>query len=211
MKTVLLIVQILVIVLYVTIVLELTVFHVPSVASSLNIWNPREDILKFYSKKYSSIFQMAKWKKFCLFILPLGVIYLTYFFPSFLYFDAPMDLIFLFHPNSVILVFGLILMLVGRYITFSSVLTIRRKNEQKGDSFTLHTDGGFSKTRNPGLVGLYLFLFGIWLTLPSIYFLVGILFYISYMHFKVLMEEDFLSNRYGKSYIKYIAGTKRYF
>lgn len=204
-------VQILVVVLYVTIVLELTVFHVPSVASSLNIWKPREEVLKFYSKKYASIFQMARWKKFCLFILPLGMIYLTYFFPSFLYFESPIDLMFLFQPNTIIMLIGLVTMLVGRFITFSSVLTIRKKNEQKGNSFTLHTEGGFSKTRNPGLLGLYLFLFGIWLILPSTYFLLGIMFYMGYMHFKVLMEEDFLSNRYGESYAKYLAATKRYF
>jgi len=196
---------------YISLVLELTVFHVPSVASSLNIWDPNEDILKNYSEKYSGIFRMSKWKKFGLFILPLGIIYLTYFFPSFLYFESPIDLALVFKPTTVILILGVLLMLVGRYITFSSVLTIRKQNEQKEESFTLHTDGGFSRMRNPGLVGLYIFLIGIWCAIPSIYFLVGIIFYMSYMHFKVLMEEDFLTNKFGESYSRYFSSTKRYF
>ncbi len=204
-------VQIIVILLYISLLLELTIFHVPSVASSLNIWNPNDELLNYYSEKYSKIFTMSKWKKFCLFILPLGVIYVTYFFPSFLYFDAPVDLALIFVPSSLVFVLGIILMLVGRYITFSSVLTIRDQNEQKKDSFTLHTNGRFSKTRNPGLVGLYIFLLGIWFVIPSIYFLMGIIFYMCYMHFKVLMEEDFLTNRFGKPYEDYFTNTKRYF
>jgi protein-S-isoprenylcysteine O-methyltransferase Ste14 len=75
----------------------------------------------------------------------------------------------------------------------------------------LHTGGLFSRMRNPGLVGLYIFIFGIWISIPSIYFLLGILFYIGYMHFKVLMEEDFLTNRYGSSYNEYISKTRRYY
>ena len=206
-----LVVQVIVFLMYISLLLELTVFHVPSVASSLNIWNPNDDLLKYYSEKYSKIFTMSKWKKFCLFILPLGVIYVTYFFPSFLYFDTPLDLALIFTPTTLVLVLGILLMLIGRYITFSSVLTIRNQNEQKEDSFMLHTEGGFSKIRNPGLVGLYIFLIGIWFVIPSAYFLVGIIFYMCYMHFKVLMEEDFLTNRFGKSYEQYFTNTKRYF
>lgn len=207
----LLTVQILVVLLYLTLVLELTVFHVPSVASSLNIWNPKEDILQYYSRNFADIFRIPKWKKFCLFVLPLCVVYLTYFFPIFLFFQPKIDLALVYTPNFVLQTLGIVCMLIGRFITFSSVLTIRKHNQQKEDSFTLHTNGKFSRMRNPGLVGLYLFLFGIWCSLPSLYFLIGIVLYAVYMHFKVLMEEDFLTNRYGEDYKQYFIKTNRYF
>ena len=202
--------KIVIVILYVSLFLELTVFHVPSVASSLNIWKPREEVLKFYSEKYTRIFEMSRWKKFCLFILPLVVIYLTYAFPSLLYFDSYFNMGLLFESTSIAIGIGIVLMLMGRYITLSSVFTIRKNNKQKAGSFTLHDEGMFSKSRNPGLLGLYIFLIGIWFVLPSIYFLLGILFYMAYMHFKVRMEEDFLSNRFSEEYKNYFSQTKRY-
>jgi len=60
-------------------------------------------------------------------------------------------------------------------------------------------------------MGLYIFLIGVWCAIPSIYFLAGIVFYMGYMHFKILMEEDFLANRYGDTYAQYMTKTKRYF
>lgn len=206
----LLFIQIVIILMYLSLLLELTVFHVPSVASSLNIWNPSDNILTHYSEKYKSIFRMSRWKKFCLFILPLGVIYLTYFFPMFLFVETSIDLKLFYQPGIASLILGIILILLGRFITFFSVLKIREENRQKEDSFKLHDESVFSKTRNPGLVGLYIFLQGIWFVIPSLYFLIGIFFYMCYMHFKVLMEEDFLSNIYGEPYKLYSQQTKRY-
>jgi len=90
------------------------------------------------------------------------------------------------------------------------MIAIRKNNKQEGASFHLHTTNKFGVIRNPGLVGLYIFMLGLWLLLPSIYFLVGILIYMAHMHFKVLMEEDFLSNHYGVAYRQYFQKTKRY-
>ncbi|MEE9438863.1 MAG: methyltransferase [Saprospiraceae bacterium] len=153
---------------------------------------------------------MPKYKKFVLFFIPVFIIYVTYVFPIYLFTDKLTFDRYLFVPNDCIYGLSILLMIVGRYITFSSVLTIRKSNSQEGDSFSLHTDSLFSLMRNPGLVGLYILFIGIWLAIPSVLFLLGIVFYISYMHFKVLMEEDFLKNRYKQPYYYYFKKTKRY-
>jgi len=40
--------------------------------------------------------------------------------------------------------------------------------------------------------------------------LVGGLVYFANMHFKVILEEHFLTEKYGDSYIQYCQKTKRY-
>jgi len=196
---------------YISIALELVMFHVPSVASSRNIWTPKSGIIKYYTGKYREIFDMGIWKKILFFTLPLGIVYIMYLIPFFYLFEYKTGkLNILFQTYYVHFILGIFLMILGRYITFSSVLTIRKENEQTNDSFKLHTDGLFSKMRNPGLLGLYMFFIGIWIVFPSLYLLVGILTYIMYMHFKILMEENFLKNKYGDEYKVFLTKSRRY-
>ncbi len=195
---------------YLSIALELLVFHVPSVASTVNIWKPSEQLLAFYSKKFRALFQLPKFKKIIVFVLPLVLIYITFFFPLFHFWWQADSSYLLFLPTDVSYMLGIALILLGRWVTFSSVLTIREENRQEGNSFKLHTDSLFARTRNPGLVGMYFFFAGLWACIPSWIFLLGILVYIAHMHFKVLMEEDFLHNKYGKPYRHYFMNTKRY-
>jgi protein-S-isoprenylcysteine O-methyltransferase Ste14 len=98
----------------------------------------------------------------------------------------------------------------GRVLALGAVLTIRRANSQSDDSFYLHTTGPFRWSRNPGLLGMYLFVGGLWLITPSATLLLGIVLYVAYMDFKVRMEEDFLANRFGSSYAAYRLRTGRY-
>ncbi len=134
---ILLLFKVVLIVSYVTIFFELTFLHVPSVASSVNIWNPQKDILNSYSDKYKSVFLLPKWKKILLFFVPLVIIFCTYIFPILTLFNID-NIEYLYQPRRVIYIASILLMVLGRYITFSSVLTIRKSNDQIGDSFSLH-------------------------------------------------------------------------
>lgn len=196
---------------YLSIALELLFFHVPSVASTVNIWKPDNELLSVYSERFQSLFYLPKFQKILLFVVPLLLIYGTFFFPIYYLWLQPMyqfDL--LYYPSDFIRLFAMALIILGRWFSFVSVLRIRKENQQKGSSFTLHTKSIFALTRNPIQVGMYIMLLGIWLCLPSLIFAVGILVYIAYIHFKILMEEDFLTHKYGKAYQQYFLSTKRY-
>jgi len=142
--------------------------------------------------------------------VPIGFIYVAYVYPLQLIFGFHFGMQLLFEPTTVMIYVACLMVLLGRYISLASVWKIRQNNEQKGDSFELHTEGFFGRFRNPGLLGLYISFLGIWLVLPQPFFAICLLVYVRYMHEKVLMEEDFLRNKFGVAYDKYYATTNRY-
>jgi protein-S-isoprenylcysteine O-methyltransferase Ste14 len=196
---------------YASLLAELTIFRVPSVASSLAIWSPQRALVAMYSARYRRFFALARSRKLLLFVVPLLVVYAVYLYPLLVIAVGP-DLLrdYLFTPTPTVDVGATALILSGRLIAITAALTIRQHNDQTGKSFYLHTSGVFRLSRNPGLVGMYLFMAGIWLTMPSATMLAGIFVYVAYMHFKVLMEEDFLENKFGAPYMTYQAKTARY-
>ena len=196
---------------YTSLLVELTSLRVPSVASALSIWRGGRPLSDGYSAKYRRIFELTRIWKLVL-AIPLLVVYAVYAYPAFVIWLGP-DLLgdYLYAPGPLAEVLGLAMLLTGRVLAMVTAHTIRRNNEQCGESFYLHTDGLFRWSRNPGLIGMYLFVVGIWVTMPSASLLVGILFYFLYMHFKVCMEEDFLSNKFGDQYADYLVRTRRYF
>ena len=143
--------------------------------------------------------------------LPLLLIYGVYAYPLLVLWSGADPLgDYLLSPAVVTDVLGAALVVCGRALALGAVLTIRRENDQSGDSFRLHTAGPFRWSRNPGLLGMYLFVGGLWLITPSATMLLGIVLYVAYMDFKVRMEEDFLANKFGSSYLEYRLRTGRY-
>ena len=65
---------------YASLLVELTVLHVPSVASSLRIWSPRSSQLSVYSPSYRRLFLIGRATKLWL-LAPLAVIYAVYLYP----------------------------------------------------------------------------------------------------------------------------------
>lgn len=196
---------------YVSLAIELTWLHVASVASSRGIWSAPEGLVDGYSPLYRRVFRMPKPAKALAFGLPLLLIYGVYIYPLLVLSSGP-DLLgdYLFTPSGATDLLGVALVVCGRVLALASVLTIRRDNDQAGDSFRLHTAGPFRWSRNPGLLGMYWFVGGLWLLTPSATMLLGIVLYVAYMDFKVRMEEDFLVNKFGNSYVEYRLRTGRY-
>jgi len=195
---------------YGSLLLELTIWHVPSIASSRGILSSEKDVVDVYSGSHKEKFSLPLWNKIMLYIIPLIFIYIAYVYPLQTLFNFRFGANPLFNVNELLIYFSCLCIIIGRVVSLSSVWSIRKNNDQKGDSFELHTDGMFNRMRNPGLVGLYTCFIGFWLSIPQPFFLICIIIYIFYMHHKVLMEENFLSNKFGNPYIDYFENTKRY-
>lgn len=194
---------------YVTLLLELTVWHIPSVASSVNIMSDDKSLKACYSPKFQWVFELPPALKTLFFISPLLFIYLAHAYPAAGVFIWPE----LLHKAAYLELRSLLavaLVVAGRGISLAYIFTIRKGNKQRGDSFMLHTKGVYRMSRNPGLLGLYLSFLGFWLAMPHLLFAICLMVYVAHMHFKVRMEEDFLSHKFGAPYLHYLAQSKRY-
>ena len=205
-----LIVRILILAAYVSILIELSVLHVPSVASFRTIWVADDDITTLYSKKYQYLFRLSRPMKTTLFLPPLLIVYAVFLFPiPIAFFNVQPPLGFAFQSNTALHWIAIALIVAGRAITLIAVVSMIRAGTSP-DPRALHTGGPFRYSRNPGLAGMFVMFAGFWVALPSPIFLVGILFYVVYMDFKVRMEEDFLANKFGAEFQTYREKTSRY-
>ncbi|MEL6949807.1 MAG: methyltransferase [Pseudomonadota bacterium] len=194
---------------YASLVLELTVLHTPSVASSRRLWLPDDAQLAFYSPPFRRWFALSPAQKTVRFVLPLVIVYAVFLYPL-------GDLIwgpeaigdYLYAPGTVIAIEAATLMIAGRALTLGSVFALRRYAAD--DHRALQTRSIFRWSRNPGLVGMYVMFVGFWLVMPSLWFALGILVYVLHMHAKVRLEEDYLGNRFGADFMRYRDRTPRY-
>lgn len=196
---------------YASLAFELFVLRVPSVASSVALWTADPAIVAMYSRRYRRLFALDRAMKVLLFSAPLVITWGVYLYPLLVIVFRP-NLLGddLFAPSAWTSAAAAVAMLAGRAFALRAALTIRRQNAQREESFHLHTAGVFRWSRNPGLVGMYLFVTGLWLAAPSATLAVGIVVYVLYMDFKIRMEEDFLQHKFGQPYLDYCARTGRY-
>lgn len=194
---------------YASLVIELALLHVPSVASSLSIWRKPATIVAGYSPAYRNVFELSRGWKLLLFVLPLLAAYATFLYPLLALVGAhdPFG-DHAFRTGGVSAGVAGLLIVGGRTLTLSSVLSLR--GSAVDAPRPLRTGGLFRSSRNPGLVGMYLFAAGLWVAAPSFTILACMAVYVVYMDFKVRMEEDFLESRFGASYVEYRHRTGRY-
>ena len=60
------------------------------------------------------------------------------------------------------------------------------------------------------LLGIYVAFAGLWLLYPSWELALGFVLFIANMHFRVLLEEDYLRSQFGLEYETFLAATRRY-
>jgi protein-S-isoprenylcysteine O-methyltransferase Ste14 len=196
---------------YVSLIVELTWLHVPSVASSRNIWRASESLVSVYSESFKKRFEYSKLEKLIRYFAPLAAIYAVFAFPLLV---TLTDIIpggfFVYQPSQPHILIAIILMILGRVVALLSVLTLRRGIRREEGASRLQTNGVFAWSRNPGLVGMHILLLGFWIVMPSLVFAAGIFVYVFYMDAKVKMEEDFLMNRFSEGFEKYCSDTRRY-
>ena len=195
---------------YASLLLELTALHVPSVASSRAIWTGPRDAGVAYSPSYRRVFALSRPAKLLRFFLPLLITWGVYLYPLVTRWgvrDPFGDHLFATSVLSDALAACLIL--AGRAVALVTAVTLRSAGGGDGDA-ALRTQGVFSHSRNPGLVGMFAFVAGLWLAGPSLAMLAGMVIYALHMDFKVRMEEDYLQNRFAESYGEYRRRTRRY-
>ena len=199
---------IIVILAYLSLLVELLFFPVPSVASTYQLaYKANESSEK--TEETGKVGVVKEWsflKKIFLLILPATI--------NILVFIAPLIIILCFQglvqKEMYLLILGILLIILGRGLTFYAAINIRRNNKQEGVSFELKEKGIFAKSRNPILMGMHLMIIGLLLLTLNYLLLVGVVFYLGYMHFKVLLEEDFLQLHFGNTYLEYKNLTRRY-
>lgn len=195
---------------YASLVFELTVLHVPSAASTRNLWRGDPSIAAGFSPARRAIFGLPPVKKVAYLVLPVLVVWAVYAYPPIALLSAGDPLgDQVFTPSGATRVAAALLIVTGRAITLASVLTLRRAGRRAVEG-GLAVDGLFRNSRNPGLVGMYAFVLGLWIATPSLLMLCGILVYVVHMDFKVRLEEDYLANTVGEGYRIYERRTRRY-
>lgn len=194
---------------YLSLFIELTVLHTPSVASSRAILSADDAAPGEHSDRFRRWFRLSPMQKLLRFVLPLIVIYAVFAYPPIELWLGPALLgDFLYTPNALALGAAIALAVVGRGFTLASVFALRRY--AAADHRALQTRWIFRVSRNPGLVGMYLMFAGFWLAMPSLVFALGIVVYVVHMHLKVQLEEDYLVHRFGADFDDYRSRTPRY-
>jgi protein-S-isoprenylcysteine O-methyltransferase Ste14 len=100
---------------------------------------------------------------------------------------------------------GLALVVLGRLVTFTSVLQLRAQRRRGAGPGWL-----FRHSRNPGLVGMYACYLGLCCLSGSPLLWLGLPLYVANMHGRVRMEEAHLSARLGATWNDYAARVPRY-
>lgn len=197
---------------YISILIEIMWIPVPSVASTWQLMFPDND-LQAKLDRDSLIWrtQNFNWfKKMILVILPYVIAFLGYTFPLLWLLFPPLSKWDISSMNDWNIIVGVVLMVMGRLVTIGSALGIRKDNSQKGVDFDLKTEGIFARSRNPIVVGLHLGIIGLNILIPNYLFIIFTCFYFGNIHFKILIEEDFLSQFFQGDYNAYLKKTKRY-
>jgi protein-S-isoprenylcysteine O-methyltransferase Ste14 len=101
------------------------------------------------------------------------------------------------------------LIVAGRGLTLRAAMRLRRRSAQQVTR-QLEFDGVFGFTRNPILVGMYLFYLGNCCVFPCVVLVAGLPPYVLYMHARVRMEEGYLARELGEPYEAYLRRVPRY-
>lgn len=101
---------------------------------------------------------------------------------------------------------GAALVVLGRAITFTSVLQLRAQR-RRGDGAP---GFWFRRSRNPGLVGMYVCYLGLCVVFGTPVLWLGLPLYVANMHGRVRIEEAHLAARHGAAWHAYAARVPRY-
>lgn len=196
---------------YVSIALEIIVFPVPSEASTYQL-------LLNKSKRQSAYFidkvrNMNPMLKISVLLMPALIGVMNYGMPLLFIFHEKFALHFskiAFFNHIVFIAGGIILMVSGRFMSFYSVIIMRRNTEKENPDNPLNRRGFYRITRNPILLGMHITFIGIFLVYPYLILIPGFIIFLASMHFRVLLEEDYLKANLGAKYILYLNKTRRY-
>lgn len=185
----------LIIVAYITWIYELAFLAIPSVASNKAILkqNDKPFIAKAFHIMLSFFYLIA-------FLLPL-IFILDPIFTSYSF--------ALFKQNALTKILGILVLLMGRFISIWATIQISKNNDHKREH-SLQIKGLYKYSRNPIVISNALFLISMFVLFGSLIFPLGLICYLWDMHIKILIEEEFLKNQYDEDYNTYLHNTRRY-
>ncbi|MCA8970502.1 MAG: hypothetical protein KDC95_11980 [Planctomycetes bacterium] len=109
-------------------------------------------------------------------------------------------------PVAVWTIVGVLLAISGRVLTMFAIGRLRIAVRDG----TVENRWPYGWSRNPALVGLYVFFAGACLVYPCVLTLVGLVVFVLHMHRRVLLEETVLDQLHGDSYRAYASRVRRY-
>ena len=187
---------------YATLLLELTMFPIPSEASTWQLLAGRDGPSAVALQR---VHATARSRRLLVLLLPTAIGVLAWLLPLLLIVvpgcRAALSVVL---PDAVIIV-GIAAIVLGRTITFGSVLQLRaaKRNERL-------PGGLFLRSRNPGLVGMYVCYLGLMLGYGLPLLAVVLPLYVGNMHRRVRLEEAQLDFEHGASWRDYAARVPRY-
>ncbi len=198
---------------YASLVVDLVVYPVRSVASTLAVM--KRSVTRADGTVAPSL-TLAVLPKLALFALPTALCVVFFLLPIAMIVDPRLRSAFgpirAPEPEAVAWT-GVLLVVLGGLLTFSSVLTMRGGDARPFRPVRpseLRRHRLFSRSRNPGLLGMFAFYLGLVLVYPCWILLAGIPLYFGNMHWRVLLEESDLGAKFGSDYRAYRERTRRY-
>lgn len=205
--------DLLLVLVYISFAIELIGFPVPSEASTNQLFFPPKKTTQIKaSNLLIQIQQLPYYSKVIILLLPTLIGVGTYLLPLLVTIFPSLKQIFGTPTLSPIwFIVGVGIAILGRFITFSSAMHIRKNNSNPNGTNNLKVNSFFNLSRNPILLGLHITFIGLLMTYPVLMMFLGGIVYFLNMHFKIILEEHFLKDKHGDSFIHYCKMTKRYF
>ena len=188
---------------YASLLVELTVFPIPSEASTWQITTARP------AARGTDELELARGRSFAQkllrYFVPTATCVLLWLVPlAVICVPSLADPLWCTRVEGLV-VPGVLLVVVGRTITFLSVLQLRAQRRTGGGPRWL-----FRRSRNPGLVGMFTCYAGLCCLFGSPLLWLGLPLYVANMHGRVRMEEAHLAARLGAAWRDYAARVPRY-
>lgn len=176
---------------YASLVFEVVIWRVPSVASTY-------ELVEAQSARSWFRFALPTTLGVTTYLLPLVLAFLS----QVPWWCGPIPL-----PEMQAIVWlAIALVVLGRIFTLSAVGGLR--DAHRGGSLVQRWP--FTWSRNPALVGLYAFFLGNCLIYSCALLWVGLVVFVVNMHFRVQIEERHLARTFGDEYAAYRARVRRY-
>jgi len=103
---------------------------------------------------------------------------------------------------------GTLIFLTAYFNLGSSIRLLMPGEEERTE---LITDGWYAHSRNPLYLGLHIAMVGWIFILPSLLTVLALALFLVNQHFRILLEEKFLEDRFGEEYREYKEQVRRYF
>jgi len=178
-----------VIIIYLSFVLDLWVWPIPSEASTGSLLSSESDL---FSRK--------------------SVQALVGLFLSLIFYLSPLLLALLAFTHLEVgttpiwmVVLGLFISISGRIISLWGTWALRKNHNKKVVESSI-----FKRSRNPITTGMHFTVFGLLMCYNYWFLWIGFPIYFWIFHLKIKMEEGFLMKKFGSVYSKYMEKTPRY-